>query len=141
MEIFNVGLGEMLMIIIIALLVFGPERLPEVVRRIAHFINDIRRVASDVQQTFMEETRDIRMPLEELRQDITSLKTPLDEVAREGTALRNELATNVQAINSDIKQGAVATPAPVVNGATPNGSSAPRPYKPLSSSEVSDDNA
>ncbi len=139
MEIFNVGLGEMLMIIIIALLVFGPERLPEVVRRIAHFINDVRRVASDVQQTFMEETREIRMPLEELRQDITSIKTPLDDIAREGTAIRNELATNVQAINADIKQGAVVTPAPTVttaNGSTPN-----HPYKPLSSAEATDDNA
>lgn len=130
MEILNVGLGEMVMIIIIALLVFGPERLPEVARRAARFLNEVRKVASDVQRTFLEETQEIRMPLEEIKNDITSVGDPIKELQKEGTAARNDLLNNTQAAVNEVK----ATPTSVsANGTSQDNNN--RPYKPLSSNE------
>jgi Tat protein translocase TatB subunit len=129
MEILNVGLGEMVMIIVIALLVFGPERLPEVARRAARFVNEVRKVASDVQRTFLDETQEIRMPLEEIKKDINSVREPLKELQQEGTAARNDLLNNTQAAVNEVK----AMPSPVsANGTSGDGN---RPYKPNSSSE------
>jgi Tat protein translocase TatB subunit len=127
MEILNVGLGEMAMILIIALLVFGPERLPEVARRAARFVNEVRKVASDVQRTFLEETQEIRMPLEEVRRDLSSVKQPLQELKQEGTAARDDLVNTTQAAVSEVK-----APSTALNG-SPTDSA--RTYKPLSSSE------
>jgi sec-independent protein translocase protein TatB len=130
MEILNVGLGEMVMIIVIALLVFGPERLPEVARRAARFINDVRKMASDVQRTFLDETQEIRMPLEEIKKDITSVGEPLKELRQEGTAMKNDFLNNTQAAVNEAK----ATPTPVSANGT-SGDANHRPYKPNSSSE------
>ena len=43
MEIFGIGLGEMLLIAVVALMILGPERLPEAARSMGRFIGDIRR--------------------------------------------------------------------------------------------------
>lgn len=128
MEILNVGIGEMVMIIVIALLVFGPERLPEVARRAARFINEIRKVASDVQRTFLDETQEIRMPLQEIKKEITSVGEPLKELQQEGTAMKNDFLNTTQAAVSEAK----AAPA-TANGTS--GDANHRPYKPNSSSE------
>jgi Tat protein translocase TatB subunit len=128
MEILNVGLGEMVMIIVIALLVFGPERLPEVARRAARFVNEVRKVASDVQRTFLDETQEIRMPIEEIKKDINSVREPLKELQQEGTAARNDLLNNTQAAVNEVK-------APTTVSANGTSQESNRPYKPNSSSE------
>lgn len=45
---FNVGPGEMLLIATLALLVFGPKRLPEIGRQAARALKEFRRAASDI---------------------------------------------------------------------------------------------
>jgi TatA/E family protein of Tat protein translocase len=45
---FNVGPGEMLLIATLALLIFGPKRLPEIGRQAARALKEFRRAASDI---------------------------------------------------------------------------------------------
>lgn len=82
MEIFNIGLGEIILIFIIALLVFGPERLPELARQTGRFFNQVRGMADEVQRAIMTETQTITNPLEETRQEITSLSAPFKDVKK-----------------------------------------------------------
>ena len=49
---FNVGFSEMLVIGIVALVVFGPKKLPEIGRALGRGLRKFRKAASDV----MEET-------------------------------------------------------------------------------------
>ena len=46
---FNVGPSELLVIIVIALLVFGPKKLPEVSRQLGRGLREFRRATQDVQ--------------------------------------------------------------------------------------------
>ena len=46
----QVGMGEILVILVIVLLVFGPRRLPELARGIGRSLNEFRRAAEDVKQ-------------------------------------------------------------------------------------------
>lgn len=45
---FNIGSGEMMMIAVVALLLLGPSRLPELARGIGKFIKEFRRQTDDV---------------------------------------------------------------------------------------------
>jgi sec-independent protein translocase protein TatB len=47
---FNVGGGELLVIMLVALIVLGPQRLPGAARQVGKVMGDIRRVSSGFQQ-------------------------------------------------------------------------------------------
>jgi len=46
----QIGMSELLVILVIVLLVFGPKKLPELARGIGRGINEFRRAAEDVKQ-------------------------------------------------------------------------------------------
>jgi TatA/E family protein of Tat protein translocase len=49
---FNVGPTELLVVLIIALLVFGPKRLPEVGRTIGKSLREFRRATDEIKDEF-----------------------------------------------------------------------------------------
>ncbi len=49
----NIGGGEVLVILLLGLLVLGPERLPEFARKIGKFLTDVKRMS----RSFQEELR------------------------------------------------------------------------------------
>lgn len=73
---FDVGLSELLVIGLVALIVIGPKRLPEVARAAGRWAGRLRRFVSDVKQDFDRELHQVE--LSELRQ----LKQELDETRR-----------------------------------------------------------
>jgi sec-independent protein translocase protein TatB len=62
---FNIGAGEMVFILVAALLVLGPGRLPEMARAIGKFMREFRRQTDDVR--VMVEREFYKMDEEELR--------------------------------------------------------------------------
>ena len=49
----NIGSGEILVILVLGLLVLGPERLPEFARKIGNFLKEAKRMS----RSFQEELR------------------------------------------------------------------------------------
>ncbi|AKJ06914.1 sec-independent protein translocase protein TatB [Archangium gephyra] len=45
---FNVGAGELILIVVVALLVLGPQKLPEFARTIGKFVREFRRQTDEV---------------------------------------------------------------------------------------------
>src|SRR3990172_12453910 len=64
---FNMGLPEMLIIVAIALIVFGPNKLPELAKAFGKAMREFKKATEEVKQSFAEETKD----LEELKHSIT----------------------------------------------------------------------
>ncbi|MFQ6110248.1 MAG: TatA/E family twin arginine-targeting protein translocase [Candidatus Aminicenantales bacterium] len=69
----NIGFPELLVILAIALLIFGPKKLPEVGRSIGRALREFRRTSDEIKEKIEEEIqaeefRDIK---EELDKDIT----------------------------------------------------------------------
>ncbi len=54
MEIFNIGPFELIVILILALIVFGPEKLPELMRSAGHAVREFQRYSSELTATFQE---------------------------------------------------------------------------------------
>ena len=46
----QIGMGELLVILVIVLLVFGPRKLPELARGIGRSLSELKRAAEDVKQ-------------------------------------------------------------------------------------------
>lgn len=52
---FDIGFSELLLVGVVALLVFGPERLPELARNGALWLGRLRRAMRDVKQSLKDE--------------------------------------------------------------------------------------
>lgn len=63
---FDIGMQEIIVIIIVALLVFGPQRLPELSRTIGKGLSDLRRAIED---TKYQVDRELRAEEEKLQKD------------------------------------------------------------------------
>lgn len=70
---FDIGFGEILVILVILLLVVGPERLPTVARTAAVWIKKAKRLITQVKHEVEQELR-----AEELRQSLKENKDLLD---------------------------------------------------------------
>lgn len=54
---FGIGLPELIVILVIALVVLGPKRLPEVARTLGKAMGEFRRQSSEILEEFQHETR------------------------------------------------------------------------------------
>jgi sec-independent protein translocase protein TatA len=53
----NLGIPELLVIFIVALIVFGPKKLPELGRSLGRGINEFKRASNELKNTLDEEIR------------------------------------------------------------------------------------
>jgi len=65
---FGIGFPELLLIAVIALVVIGPKRLPDLARALGRGFAEFRRASDELKRTFEEESRAARS--EELRQKL-----------------------------------------------------------------------
>jgi sec-independent protein translocase protein TatA len=54
----NIGFPELVVIFVVALLVFGPKRLPELGRSLGRGINEFRRASTDLKTSIQREMED-----------------------------------------------------------------------------------
>ncbi len=64
---FNIGLPELMIIVAIALIVFGPNKLPELAKAFGRAMREFKKATEEVKESFEAETRD----LEEFKTNIT----------------------------------------------------------------------
>ena len=53
----SIGMPELIVIFIIALIIFGPRKLPELGRSLGKGINEFKRASNELKSTFEEEVR------------------------------------------------------------------------------------
>jgi sec-independent protein translocase protein TatB len=68
----NIGAGEMMLILVVALLVLGPTRLPELARGIGKFMKEFRKQTSDVRSMVEREFYQIDQEVRQIETDFNS---------------------------------------------------------------------
>ena len=80
---FGIGLPEMIIIAVVALIFIGPDKLPGVLRSIGKGLVELKRATSDVRSTVQEEMQKIEdeIGLKEVRESAQDFKNELGGVA------------------------------------------------------------
>src|SRR6188768_3360933 len=73
----SLGVPELLLIMVVALIVFGPRKLPEIGRTLGKALAEFRKATDDLKNTIEREVR-----IDELKQIVPSLVPPLESISR-----------------------------------------------------------
>lgn len=116
---FNVGIGEIAVIVLVCLIVFGPERLPQMARQTGRFLGQLRLMTQGALDQLKQEAdlKDINLP--ELR--VGSLRSQARDYVRELLDIEGQMAElerEREQIKASLESDAAA------NGSAANGSSA-----------------
>ena len=66
----SVGFPELVLILIVALLVFGPDKLPEVIKSTVKTVRAIKKEMADVRKTIEDEIGDITEEVDDVKKNI-----------------------------------------------------------------------
>ncbi|HEY0607256.1 MAG TPA: Sec-independent protein translocase protein TatB [Herpetosiphonaceae bacterium] len=91
---FGIGFTELIIILIVALLVVGPERLPEMARQLGTIVRDLRRMYNNLRA-------DLGPEFDEIEQGIRDLRSlnPREQVRNYGRSLLDDLSKDAPEIN------------------------------------------
>lgn len=68
---FDLGMQELIVIFVVALLVFGPQKLPEIARSLGKGMAELRKSLQGVKEQIDSEMEEIEKPIKEELKDIT----------------------------------------------------------------------
>ncbi|AKJ96355.1 twin-arginine translocation proteinsubunit TatB [Thioalkalivibrio versutus] len=99
---FDIGFWEIIIIVLVALLVVGPERLPGLAREIGRWVGKTRRFVHSVRSDFEQElqTDELRNMLKSQDREIRQLKNMMDETE---TSLREDIEDTERDLREDIE--------------------------------------
>ena len=72
---FNLQGSELIIILLLALVVLGPEKLPEAMRKLGQFYAELKKMSSGFQQEFRNATAE---PMREIRETANALRDSVD---------------------------------------------------------------
>lgn len=88
---FNIGFSELLILGVIGLLVLGPEQLPEVARKLAKILNDLKRAKDEILSPVEDLKAEAQRMLERARE--SAAQKELDELLQKIDP--NSIANNI----------------------------------------------
>ncbi len=89
---FGIGFGELILLLVIALIVFGPEKLPEVAETLGKFYRQVKDYTDSLRETVERE-----LSIEDLKKinnipdEVSQLVLPEEEVERKEKEIIKEL--------------------------------------------------
>ncbi len=83
---FGLGAGEILIILVIAFLLFGPKQLPEIGRQVGKDVKGFKETADDLKKTVEPELNMIQQEMKMVEQDFESSMKEAEEQINHATS-------------------------------------------------------
>ena len=83
---FGLGAGEILIILVIAFLLFGPKQLPEIGRQVGKAVKGFKETADDLKNTVEPELNMIQQEMKMVEQDFESSMKEAEEEINHATS-------------------------------------------------------
>jgi sec-independent protein translocase protein TatB len=103
---FDIGISEIMVIAVVALIVLGPEKLPKTARTLGHLFGRLQRYVADVKSDINRE-----LQLEELKKLQAEVKTAATSIESSTSAAAGEIQSNVRAVETDLNAAAAGSTA------------------------------
>ncbi len=82
----KIGFAELLVILVVAFFVLGPERLPVYARKAGSLLNRLKgyssRLTEEINRNIVEPVEDVTRPLQQAADPLSGMKKTLDEVKK-----------------------------------------------------------
>ena len=105
--------GEMIFLFFLALILFGPKKLPEIARTVARFMNEFRRSSNEFRAQIESEFNALDVK-QHLPSNLPSVRQPLDSLASRILNPPNAEAKAVSEAGAEAKTVPETPPAPKV---------------------------
>lgn len=136
----DVSLTEFAIIALVVLLVFGPQRLPEISRKAGKWARELRSLSREFRRGIEREVAVINEPLQEIKKDLAApveqikqdLKGPIDDLTR-------ELKKPIEEIERDVKETGQEASAAWVGPVAPTGPTPEEALEDLDRIEAGED--
>jgi TatA/E family protein of Tat protein translocase len=151
------GVQEMILIFILALVLFGPKKLPELARLLGKGLTEFRRAKNELKSTFDTHMRELEREtrMEELKKNPTSVTTTTpsynpyaytaDEYGRSPSDYNYNGSEGPYLSEPPVQSHAAETPAlppaPVVPGTVPRSASSPTSEEAAAAEKRNDEHA
>ena len=86
----SIGTSELLLIGLVALIIFGPRKLPELARMLGKAMNDFRRTTDDFKETWAREV-DFEREEKQIQPRLEAVSTNDNSIQKVETAMKNEI--------------------------------------------------
>ncbi len=119
MEIFGIGPMELVLVLLIALMVFGPDKLPEIGAKLGRGLRSVRAATHEFSREIEATRQLVEAPLNEIKQPLEELKAPITEITQPFQELKQpfrELGQSAQDLPVQAKE-ALTLAAGTVNDA------------------------
>lgn len=84
--------GEIIIIALLALVVLGPTRLPDMARKMGRWTMELRNAARDITRGLESEVQEFKQAGQEFKEAGRELKAPMDEVKKPFSEIRDEVS-------------------------------------------------
>ena len=83
----KIGMGELLVILIIALVILGPDKFPEYARKLGEALRQFKKYSSeatkDIRESIVEPMQEAQRPLREAMEPVKDLKSAVDSEVKD----------------------------------------------------------
>lgn len=96
---FGISAGEIILIFLIVLMLFGSKKIPDLARSIGKGMNEFRRATDDIKREFEATAEELKEDLNELSEEVHENRRELDSMADD---VYEEIKSHKEELENDI---------------------------------------